>query len=142
MKTKIKIIILLIASIFVMINCFDDISEKWHTIKVNNNSDNRIYVSAGCGKYGIPNYPDTLLPTIEPSLLNVESHDYNNLRSSIEWESVIDKIESDTLSIYFFDADTINTYTWTEIKDEYKIIGRKDLSIDDFRKSNWTITYP
>jgi hypothetical protein len=125
-----------------MTNCLEDMSEKWYAIRVNNNSTNRIYVSAGCGKYGISNYPDTALPNIEPSLLNVEAHDYNNLRSSIEWESVIQKIESDTLSIYFFDSDTINTYTWAEIRDKYKIIERIDLSIDDFRQSNWTINYP
>jgi hypothetical protein len=142
MKKKLKAIILLLFSLFMMINCFDDMSEKWYTITINNNSNNRIYVSAGCGKYGIPNYPDTTLPTIEPSLLNVESHDYNYLRSSIEWESVIEKIESDTLSIYFFDADTIDTYTWTEIREGNKIIERIDLSIEDFIQSNWTINYP
>ena len=139
---KLQIIIILIISIFLMTNCLEDMMEKWFTIRVNNNSNKRIYISAGCGRYGIPNYPDTLLPTIEPSLLNVEPHDYNNLRSSIEWESVIKKIESDTLSIYFFDADTINKYTWDEIKNEYKIIKREDLSIDDFRQANWTIMYP
>ncbi|HLO60671.1 MAG TPA: hypothetical protein VK179_18115 [Bacteroidales bacterium] len=116
--------------------------EKWYAIKINNNTHKRIYVSAGCGRYGIPDYPDTLLPSKEPSLLNIEPHDYNNLRSSIEWESIILRMEYDTLSIYFFDADTIDANTWNEIKRGYKIIKRKDLSLDDLRQTNWTIDYP
>jgi hypothetical protein len=125
-----------------MTNCLEDIMEKWYTISVNNSSHKKIYISAGYSRYGMPEYPDTLLPTIEPDLYTVDHGEQNKLRSSFEWETVIEKMELDTLSIYFFNADTIENYSWDEIVNGYKIIERRDFSIDDLKQINWSVTYP
>lgn len=87
-------------------------------------------------------YPDTVLPVSKPSLLKVNPHDFNNLRSPIEWKEIIEKNPSDTLSIYIFDGDTVNTYDWNQIKEGYKVLKRYDLSINDLQQMNWTVTYP
>jgi hypothetical protein len=49
---------------------------------------------------------------------------------------------TDTLSIYVFDTDTLNTYDWVKVKVGYKVLKRYDLSLDDLKQMNWTITYP
>jgi hypothetical protein len=46
-------------------------------------------------------------------------------------ENYFHKIPSDTLSVFYFHVDTINKYSWEEIRQGYKVLRRYDLSIDD-----------
>jgi hypothetical protein len=48
----------------------------------------------------------------------------------------------DTLSIYFFAKDTIDKYSWDDIKTKYKIVQRYDMSVDDFKQLHYRISYP
>jgi len=52
------------------------------------------------------------------------------------------KIPHDTLSIFFFDKDTIERYSWEEIRSEYKILCRYDVSAQDIKRHNYTFSYP
>jgi hypothetical protein len=142
MKSKLELLLLAPISLLAFSISCENLSEKWYTIKIENNTTKQIFVSAGCGKYGMTSYPDTILPDLEPSLLSVSSFDYNNLRSSIAWEDIIKQQPEDVLSIYFFNADTINQYEWSEIKQGNKVMERRELSLEDLQGMNWTITYP
>jgi len=122
-------IIATIISIFVLSNSCEKVMEKWYTIKIQNNTDKVIFVSAGCDKYGLFSYPDTILTTTKPSLLSVSPNDYNNLRSSIIWEEIVKEQPEGKLSIYFFNSDTINSYDWAQIKDGNRVMKRIDLSV-------------
>ncbi len=135
-------IIATIISIFVLSNSCEKVMEKWYTIKIQNNTDKVIFVSAGCDKYGLFSYPDTILTTTKPSLLSVSPNDYNNLRSSIIWEEIVKEQPEGKLSIYFFNSDTINSYDWAQIKDGNRVMKRIDLSVEELENMNWTITYP
>ena len=121
--------------------CKDPV-EQWDYIKVVNTTAKTIYVSAGTRRYGMSSYPDTLLPADKPSLLIVRPNDYNNLATSIGWEVAIKDNDPDSLNIYVFDADTINRYSWDKIKAHNKVLKRYDLSIDDLKRKNWSITFP
>jgi hypothetical protein len=142
MKSKMIILLIVSISFLTLSNSCENLMEKWYTIKIQNDSNNRFFVSAGCERYGLFSYPDTLLPTSKPSLLSVSPNDYNNLRSMIKWEEIIKEQPENKLSIYFFNADTIDKYEWPEIKTGYKVMKRFDLSLEDFQGMNWTITYP
>ena len=48
----------------------------------------------------------------------------------------------DTLSLFIFDADTFNNYSWEEIQSGYKVLQRYDLSPEDLRVLSKKITYP
>lgn len=136
------ILMLIISIHLTLLSSCECFMEKWYTIKIQNESNNQIYVSAGCERYGLFSYPDTLLPTSKPSLQLVNSNDYNKLRSGIKWEEIIKEQPENKLSIYFFNADTINQYEWQEIKQGYKVMERRDLSLEDLEGMKWTITYP
>lgn len=139
---KLKLVLLAPVSFLAFSISCENLSEKWYTIKIENNSNKQIIVSAGCGRYGLTSYPDTLLPDLEPSLLSVNAHDYNDLSNSIAWEDIIKKQPEDVLSIYFFNADTIIQFEWAEIKKGNKVMERRDLSLEDLQGMDWTITYP
>lgn len=135
-------IIATIFSIFILSNSCEKVMEKWYTIKIQNNTNKVIFVSAGCDKYGLFSYPDTMLTTNKPSLLSVSPNDYNNLRSSIKWEEIVKEQPEGRLSIYFFNSDTLNSYNWAQIKDGNRVMKRIDLSVEELDKMNWTVTYP
>lgn len=44
--------------------------------------------------------------------------------------------------IYIFSLDTINKYTWKEIREKSNYLRRYDISHHEMDSMNWTITYP
>ena len=98
-------------------------------------------VLPGYGKYGANEYPDTTLPTKKPSLTYVSKKDYNFLDASFEWESIINGLPSDTLTIFYFEADSINNLVWDRIRSRYIILKRDDLSLSDLELKNWTLNF-
>ena len=48
----------------------------------------------------------------------------------------------DKICVFILSQDTINKYTWDEIRDEYKIIKRYDLTEKNIKDMNWKINYP
>lgn len=115
--------------------------DRWYSIRITNNSSKDIMVLPGYAKYGANEYPDTTLPVKKPSLLFVAKQDYNFLDASFEWENIINTLPSDTLTIFYFEADSINTLTWENIRTQYIILKRDDLSISDLEQRNWTLTF-
>lgn len=87
-------------------------------------------------------YPDTLLP------VNIGDISLPNITGTVfwgdsqKWEERIDLLPSDTLSIYFFHPDTLSTYSWDQIRSDYNILKRYDLSIEDLESLNFKVTYP
>jgi hypothetical protein len=122
-------------------SCKDHMEGKYF-ITFNNHSTRSVMIIDGLKDSKMNYYPDTLLPSTEPFLIEVAPNDFGKIISSIKWTEVINNIPSDTLSIYVFDSDTIRFYDWSKIKSDYKVQKRYDLSLEDMQKSNWTITYP
>ena len=90
-------------------------------------------------------YPDTLLPKadigrycskIEPKHQWGWSPDLTDKQMREQFG------EADTLIFFVFSVETLNKYTWEEIREGYKILKRYDLSIQNLDSLNWTITYP
>ena len=110
--------------------------ERVYSIKVENNSsqwinffDNRVY-------------PDTLLPAAKPYYGASRPNSYAYIDSKSDWPDVFARLPKDTLSIFILSSDTVNTFNWDIIRSQYKILKRYDLSLQDLKNSNFTITYP
>jgi len=117
--------------------------EKVYYIYIQNDSNIDLFVAAADGKHSISPYPDTILPNSRPFLKEVGPDERAKWESHGKWEDRINNlIPSDTLSIYLFDADTVNICGWEEVAKDYKVLKRYDLSVDDLVKMNWTVTYP
>ena len=48
----------------------------------------------------------------------------------------------DTLIIFVFNSDTLATYGWENVKDDYLISQRYDLSLNDLKRMNWHLSFP
>ncbi|UZD37510.1 hypothetical protein OL230_06490 [Capnocytophaga ochracea] len=115
-----------------------------YPIYIYNNSEKPIgfYIPAG-GEYGLP-YPDTLLPNTDNYIYNREIRPKKHLQQDSwrKWKDVLKSFPKDTLSIFIFSTDTLNKYSWEEVRRDYKILRRYDLSIQDLELLDYKVYYP
>jgi len=89
-------------------------------------------------------YPDTLLPkaNIGRYCSRIEPKQDKGWSPDLTAKDIRESYREDTLIFFVFSVDTLNKYSWEQIREGYKILKRYDLSIDDLDSLNWTITYP
>ena len=85
-------------------------------------------------------YPDTTLPKKYPHLNKVS--EVWGTRDPFTEDYILSLFPADTLSIFFFDPDTLAKYDWETIRKDYKILIRYDLSRQDLKKLDWHFYYP
>lgn len=124
--------------------CKKDESEVCHTtITTVNNSDQAIYV----GISGL-SYPDTTFigesPAEDPAHTLVEAQQANatTLYSPECWEKRIPRNGSGILSVYVFEAYTIDSIPWDTVIAQQLYAARYDLGLEDLKTENWTLIYP
>lgn len=136
---KKNIIVLLILSFFVIYSCELIHGSFDYRMTIINNSNNKIYF----WKYFT--YPDTAVGEFRPDPLMdfVNPKSSNDLPTMTRWELIFEKnLPSDTLILFIFDAEVLETTPWDTIQANYMILKRYDLSYDDLVRLDWTITYP
>jgi len=110
-----------------------------YSFRFSNNSTRDVYIYLGViGRdNGGTLYPDTAVAEVKCGVLfkKEESRFYSYSRTKKD-------IWTDTLSLFIFDADTFDTHNWEEIKNDYKILQRYDLSPQDIKQLDYKITYP
>jgi len=93
-------------------------------------------------------YPDTSIydpnPAFSPETNKVLAGETSKsvLRLRSNWEATFKDIPSDTLMVFVFDAQVLETTTWDTVKANYQILKRYDLSLQDVKDMDWTISYP
>ncbi len=114
--------------------------DTYYSLIVKNQSSKEIsfYING----HGFHLYPDTLLPTDKITVLNVKPSEDGETSSSARWEDRFSVLPSDTLSIFIFDAQQLDTTSWTKTRDEYRILKRYDFSLKDLQRLDFKITYP
>ncbi|MFT3740240.1 MAG: hypothetical protein QM786_15955 [Breznakibacter sp.] len=138
----IKILILILSLLLMCCTCRDD--ENCHNtiISINNSTDTLYITSSG-------EYPDTSIynpnPVLDPNFTKVLPNESNTRvlwgRDCIEL-AFKDLIPYDTLMVYVFDAKVLEENAWETVKENYLVLKRYDLSLEDLQNLNWTITYP
>jgi hypothetical protein len=137
---KIFIFILLVANLS---KCEKVAMDKRYAVYLKNNAEHSIgaYFALG-GEFGTL-YPDTTLPETKQYVITEIKPDARYIYDSgIEWEEIYSKLPKDTMSVYVFHTDTLQNVSWEDIRNNYKVLKRYDLSLDDLKRMNWTITYP
>lgn len=93
-------------------------------------------------------YPDTLLKqdTLKDySLSHVKPHSHIWVGTGFNYREIKKgniPYYNDTLMFFVFSRDTLKKYSWEEIKKNYKILKRYDITGRQLNDQNWTITYP
>jgi len=124
---QLKIIVLLFA--LMTLTACPNLDYK-KQFRFSNNSDVDVYIYMGRGLY-----PDTTIwgevkvgVPFKQGETRYYSYNYEN--------------DLDTLCLFIFDADTFNMYEWEEIKNDYKILQRYDMTYEYIKALKYHITYP
>lgn len=143
MKSKNSLFPLIILLIPILFSgtCKRDDESCHHRITINNNADEDVFFQVGLI------YPDTTLSDNDNPL--PAGNYYKCLANSFAvdftsscWESYFYNAPSDTLMIFIFDSNILETVPWDTVCANYMILKRYDLSLKDLQNTNWTITYP
>lgn len=116
--------------------------DHFYSITITNNSNDSI-CTFFADRYSKTQYPDTTLPIDRPALFVMKPlggkyyHD-----SRVPWSREFEYLAADTLSIYIFAAKIYKESSWPNIKDNYQILKRYDLSLSDLNKLNRKISFP
>ena len=130
--------------IYLLLSCLLIVNSSCHkddelNLRVNNVSDNAIYVS-WTRDNSDASLNHIVNPTYYSQIKKVEAHsvqeDYYGAPSEAFFKYI------DTLTVFVFDAQVVETTPWDTIKAKCLVLKRYDLSLDDLNKLTWIITYP
>lgn len=130
---KINYFILIIISLSIFLSSCPR-EEDEVSIWIINNTDYNLLAYVGLG-YGGTLYPDTALPSENSTFLIQYGNQNMNVRS-------FSSKGIDTFCVFLLHEDTVKKYSWSTIRDEYKILKRYDIAINDLANIDWKITYP
>ena len=126
-------------------------------IKNASNDSVFVYMALGIGPEYPTLYPDTTLPPyliIKNARIGKERKDLfitdylpvlpPNTTGEV-WPTDYEKIaewEPDTMSIFIISKNAVDKYGWEDVRENYRILERYDLSTDEVILMNYTIPYP
>lgn len=124
--------------------------------QVNTNNDHNFITFINKSNTVLYTYPDYRYPNtdsykdLDPNKLKVNpqykvNSNESNTRAltAYNWESAYEPIntKSGIIMFYVFDAKTYDEKGWDYIKTNNLVLKRYDLTLQDLKNSNWTITY-
>ena len=140
-----RIIILLLIFGFIITNSFLCFKEAGchYDIDLVNNSNKAIYHKES---FDSTLFSSSYNPMLDPAEYKIESGSRGNYHFGVERASCIERLlnrpESDTLFVYIFDANVVETTPSDTVRANNLYLKCYDLSLQDLQSSNWTITYP
>ena len=115
--------------------------DRVYGINVRNESSQEIsFFVASLGWENL--YPDTLLPTDELAFRRIAAGRSGNRYSDLKWDVIIGELPADTLSIFILDPVVLDSTPWEEVRDNYRILKRYDLSHEDLERLGFRVIYP
>lgn len=138
MKT-IKNLAFVLIALLLSTSCDTNNSYFDNRLKVINNSDKTIYAVS------YQSYPDTTLGKIsvaEKSSNKARPNGIITLGRGGTWETAFKEDIHQKLIVFIFDAAVVDNTPWDTIRNNYLILKRYELTLQDLEKVDWRITYP
>lgn len=143
---SIRLLLLIILPVILTAESCEDRDDKIignedYRFELLNRSDRPIYIDFGY------TYPDTSIGAYnvanDPVSFKVLSNQEKSIMVRCCWEGIFSsQITSDTLMVFIFDAQILESTPWDTVEANYLVLKRYDLSLLDLEGMNWTITYP
>ena len=135
---RITFCILIIISITTGCRKLDLFGGEDDKLIIQNNSNLRLYINPQV------NYPDTSIDPYNPSVDKGNEIPPYSSKKIVQrsWDQLVIRSASDTLMMFIYDANKIDSTSWDTIMNNYIILRRYDLSLEDLKSTNWKITYP
>ena len=142
---KSQVFLVLISLLLICSYCEKE-SSLHDIITFENGSSDTLYVSFAFG------YPDTLAygrdanPISDPNSNKVLPNAKNTTALQLHgsyWETKFyNRSPSDKLMVFVFEASVLENTPWETVINDYMVLERYDLTLQDLIDMNWTLTYP
>lgn len=144
MKKNLVFFLIIFILLSICSTCKREKENCHYKITVLNKTSKSIYIEECNG------FPDTTYfkyepnPVLDSYSFKVEAGETStraiNSRDCIEY-NFENLYKTGTMMIFVFDAQVLETTPWDTIKKKYMVLKRYDLSLEDLKRMNWTITY-
>ena len=140
-----------VLGLFIAAGCTRNTDDRHYLICFKNNTETALWV------FFKDEYPDTSLIKImrNPRVDNTNailpgdnstgglysSHPIENMFGFIVFADG-DTVGFDTLMVYVINNDTLDRYGWQNVKENYLVQQRYDLSLADLKRLNWQLYFP
>lgn len=111
--------------------------ESVYRIEVKNNTNKDL-------SYGLSyRYPDTI-PYKEMLVYTIDANDFGTKDNSKKWDKVIDEdIPGKKLQIFVFSVSKISPeWNWDSVITKYQVLKRFELTSQQLKDMNYTVSYP
>lgn len=127
--------LLTIASIFFLNGSCEKFSDRDYIIRVRNNSEQTVSVFAGY-------FPDTLLPEIKPNLKIISPWESKEIYDKEVDDEKFERLKTERITVFVLDNDTLKTYSWGEIRENYNILKRYTFNNQELNDMGGAVIYP
>ena len=142
MKTSKALLLLLGSVVILSATCRKDSDDCHHNVHVVNKSSRPVYAIFSAS------YPDTSIhdpnPALSPEGYKVGVNEQKSIFSNRDCVEDYFKyiIHSDTLILFVFDENVLETNSWETVKQNNLVLKRYYLNLSELRSRNFTIEFP
>jgi len=139
MKTILHKAVLGFICLFLLATTCEKLPQFDKRLVIDNNSNHELFILKGI------TYPDTAIINERPLINNdfiIKPNTRKVYANPLSWEDDFNQIPSDTVMFFLFDNELLSYASWDSVSNNYLILKRYDLSLEDLQGMNWTITYP
>lgn len=88
-------------------------------------------------------FPDTLLPMEKPiGLQFVKMNGKSGKYVNPDWDFRYSIMPESKFTVFVLNANLVDSIPWIEIREDYEILARYDITLEELEESNYTIKYP
>jgi len=130
----------IILMILVLSSCHPDNNDGKGLLFINNSSSDVYFYNSE--DFSVGHFPDTILPIekpigLQPIIANGKSGKYVDPN----WTEIYSQLPDDKFTVYVFSKEIVDNTLWQEIRDNYLILQRFDITFEELKSSDYTITY-
>jgi hypothetical protein len=144
MKTTKSVLLFLLSGFLLSSKCYKEDPPMHCTLQLYNNTDKAVYVLLSY------DYPDTSLnfqnPRVNPYTIHIGAHSKGWVKATPYLDCFDGHYDGrrpvEKVSVFVFDAALIDATPWNQVRQNYLVLKRFDLSKNDLINNNYTITLP
>lgn len=131
-----KTIVLKLSVIILIFGSCKHFADRSYDIRIRNTSD----INIDC--YAAYILPDTLLPLEKPEFIEVKPGESGFIYGYNINDPGLERFNTERLSIFVLSKDTVESYSWEEIRSDYQILKRYEINEQDLINMGGSVTYP
>lgn len=144
MKTTGSVLIVLLSGFLLSSKCYKDPGPLCTPLELDNKTDKSLYVLLSY------DYPDTIMnfqnPLVNPYTIRINAHSKGRIKATPYLDCFDGHFDGfrpvEKISVFVFDAAVVDATPWNQVRQNYLVLKRYDLSKNDLINNNYNLTLP